>query len=264
LNLFSRLSAGLWKKKPTAAGFLKPGDPGLPQHVAIIMDGNGRWAQKKGLPRTAGHQAGLKRVRQITEECAHLGIKYLTLYAFSTENWQRPAEEVNFLMDLFYQTLKSEIEQPYSKGVKIQFIGFPDRLDPKLLELMKECAAKTKGNDRITLNLAINYGGRMEIVNAVRKLLQEAAGHGLRPEAVTPELFGEYLFTAGQPDPDMIIRTSGEQRISNFLLWQGAYAELFFTKTLWPDFDRAEFHQLLREYKRRSRRFGGLEEGGGT
>ncbi|NLW56729.1 MAG: isoprenyl transferase [Firmicutes bacterium] len=236
----------------------------MPQHVAIIMDGNGRWAQSKGLPRTAGHQAGLKRVSQITEECAHLGIKYLTLYAFSTENWQRPAEEVNFLMDLFYQTLKNETDLLCTKGVKIKFIGLPNRLDPKLLALMEECAAKTKDNDRITLNLAINYGGRLEIIKAVRELLQEAAERTLRPEEVTPELFAGYLFTAGQPDPDLIIRTSGEQRISNFLLWQSAYAELFFTKTLWPDFDRLEFHQVLLEYKRRSRRFGGLEEGGGT
>lgn len=264
MNLFSRLSAGFWGKKLTTVQTLQPGDPSLPQHVAIIMDGNGRWAQRKGLLRTAGHQAGLKRVREITEECGNLGIKFLTLYAFSTENWQRSAQEVNFLMTLFYQTLKKETNELHAKGVRIRFIGVPNRLDAKLLALMQESTEKTVDNDRITLNLAINYGGRLEIVKAVRELLKDAGEQGLTPEDVTLDLFSNYLFTAGQPDPDLIIRTSGEQRISNFLLWQGAYAELIFTNTLWPDFDSLELRKALLEYKKRSRRFGGAEERGRT
>jgi undecaprenyl diphosphate synthase len=242
---------------------LQPGDPDLPKHIAIIMDGNGRWAQRQSLPRTAGHQAGLKKVREITEECGRLGIKVLTLFAFSTENWKRPAQEVSFLMNLFYQTLKNETEELDKKGVKLRFIGFPERLTPKLLSLMKKAEEETVNNSGITLNLAINYGGRAEIISAIREMIREAEQKGLNPEVVTGSLLEDYLLTSGQPDPDLIIRTSGEQRISNFLLWQGAYAELYFTETLWPDFGPPELNKAIIEYQNRSRRFGGIKQGGG-
>ncbi len=242
---------------------LQPGDPDLPKHIAIIMDGNGRWAQRQGLPRTAGHQAGLKKVHEITEECGRLGIKVLTLFAFSTENWKRPTQEVSFLMNLFYQTLENETIDLHKKGVKLRFIGFPEKLDYQLLSLMKRSEEETSGNSGITLNLAINYGGRAEIIRAIREMVKEVKEKGLEPEDISGSLFEEYLFTSGQPDPDLNIRTSGEQRISNFLLWQGAYAELYFSETLWPDFSPPELNKAIIEYKNRSRRFGGIKQGGG-
>ena len=264
MTLFSRLTEGFFKGKNYTAGVrsIEPGDPSLPKHVAIIMDGNGRWAQKSGLPRSAGHQAGLKRVRELTEECGRLGVKVLTLYAFSTENWKRPQQEVTFLMNLFYQTLQNETNELHKKGVKVHFIGLSAGLDPKLIRLINETEKRTANNSQVTLNLAINYGGRVEIINAIRQLVKEVEEKRLKIEDITEDCFTNYLFTSGQPDPDLIIRTSGEQRISNFLLWQGAYAELFFTNTLWPDFGPLEFREALLEYKKRSRRFGGVKEGG--
>ena len=248
-------------RRKTAVQSIQPGDPGLPKHVAIIMDGNGRWARKRNLPRTAGHEAGLQIVREITQECVRLGIKYLTLYAFSTENWRRPKQEVSFLMNLFYQSLQEVTTDLHHEEVRIRFLGNIDQLPPKLTALIKEVEAQTAQNQRLTLNLAINYGGRHEIIQAVRGLVQKAQEQGLEPEKITEDQFTRFLFTAGQPDPDLMIRTSGEQRISNFMLWQTAYTELYFTSTLWPDFGPDSFRAALSAYKRRSRRFGGIKEG---
>ncbi|NLM37796.1 MAG: isoprenyl transferase [Firmicutes bacterium] len=225
------------------------------------MDGNGRWARKRNFPRTAGHEAGLQTARVITQECARLGIKYLTLYAFSTENWKRPKQEVSFLMNLFYQSLQQVTSELHDEDVRIRFIGNTDQLPPKLTALLKQVEAQTAQNQRLTLNLAINYGGRSEIVGAVRKMVQKALEERLEPETITEEQFARFLLTTGQPDPDLLIRTSGEQRISNFMLWQTAYTELYFTSTLWPDFSPAEFRAALAAYKTRSRRFGGIKEG---
>ncbi|WP_331274043.1 isoprenyl transferase [Capillibacterium thermochitinicola] len=240
---------------------MQPGDPGLPTHVAIIMDGNGRWARKRNLPRTAGHEAGLQVAREITQECVRLGIKYLTLYAFSTENWKRPKQEVSFLMNLFYQSLQQVATELHNEDVRIRFIGNKDQLPAKLTALITEVEARTAQNKKLTLNLAINYGGRSEIIRAVRELVKKAQKEGLAPETITEEQFARFLFTTDQPDPDLLIRTSGEQRISNFMLWQTAYTELYFTSTLWPDFSPAEFRAALAAYKTRSRRFGGIKEG---
>lgn len=245
-------------RRRAAVQTIQPGDPALPKHVAIIMDGNGRWARKQNLPRTAGHEAGLKNARIITQECARLGIKYLTLYAFSTENWKRPKQEVSFLMNLFYQSLQQVTTELHGEEVRIRFLGHPHGLPSKLTALIKEVEAQTAGNQRLTLNLAINYGGRNELIQAVRRVVKDAQEQGLDPEAITEERFANYLYTAGLPDPDLLIRTSGEQRISNFLLWQTAYTELYFTSILWPDFGPAELCAALMAYKKRSRRFGGI------
>jgi len=243
------------------ASTIQPGDPALPQHVAIIMDGNGRWARKRDLPRTSGHEAGLNKVREIAEECGRLGIPYLTLFAFSTENWKRPAQEVTYLMNLFYDSLRQVTDELHNQQARIRFLGFIDGLPVKLRAIMEEVEAQTAANRKLNLNLAINYGGRGEIVRAVRQLVKEAQEQSFDPEGITEERLADYLFTVGQPDPDLLIRTSGEQRISNFLLWQMAYTELYFTTTLWPDFGPAEFREALLAYKRRSRRFGGIKEG---
>ncbi|NLC53505.1 MAG: isoprenyl transferase [Firmicutes bacterium] len=225
------------------------------------MDGNGRWARKRNLPRTAGHEAGLQIAREITQECVRLGIKYLTLYAFSTENWKRPKHEVSFLMNLFYDSLQKVTTELHDEEVRIRFLGHIDQLPPKLTALIKQVERQTAGNQRLTLNLAINYGGRHEIIQAVQGLVKKAQEQGLEPDTITEEQFARFLFTAGQPAPDLLIRTSGEQRISNFMLWQTAYTELYFTSTLWPDFGPDSFRAALSAYKRRSRRFGGIKEG---
>lgn len=263
MNLYSLLPKGLRQRvKPaTPEQSIQPGDPDLPRHVAIIMDGNGRWARRRDLPRTAGHEAGLRKVREITEECGRLGIPYLTLFAFSTENWKRPAEEVSYLMNLFYQSLQQVTAELHSQEVRIRFLGLPDGLPAKLRSMIDEVEKQTAANRRLNLNLAINYGGRSELVQAVRRLVKEAREQDLKPEEITEERLAGYLFTAGQPDPDLLIRTSGEQRISNFLLWQLAYTEFYFTDTLWPDFGPAAFREALLAYKKRSRRFGGIKEG---
>jgi undecaprenyl diphosphate synthase len=263
LKIYSLLPKGFAKraKLTPRVQTIQPGDPGLPRHVAIIMDGNGRWARKRNLPRTSGHEAGLKRVREITEECGRLGISYLTLFAFSTENWKRPASEVSFLMNLFHESLQQVTEELHGQEVRIRFLGLHDGLSPALRKVIKQVEARTAVNQRLNLNLAINYGGRSEIVQAVRQLVSAAQENGVDVEKITEERLAGYLFTAGQPDPDLLIRTSGEQRISNFLLWQMAYTELYFTATLWPDFGPAEFREALLSYQKRSRRFGGIMEG---
>lgn len=227
----------------------------LPRHVAIIMDGNGRWAQARGLPRIMGHRAGVEALRDIIKACVEFGIPYLTVYAFSTENWARPKEEVNGLMNILEEMIDKEVPELHRQGVQIRHIGKLEGLRPDLQRKIQEAIALTRHNRRLVLCVAFNYGGRDEILQAVRKILAA----GLRPEEVTEETFTQYLYTAGIPDPDLVIRTSGEIRISNFLLWQAAYAEWYFTPVYWPDFDREEFRKALEAYAQRQRRFGRVE-----
>lgn len=224
----------------------------IPTHVAIIMDGNGRWALSRGLPRLAGHRAGTENLRRIIEACVEFGIRYLTIYAFSTENWGRPPEEVQGLLRILEDVIDRELQELYDQGVQLRHIGRLDQLRPKLREKVLKAIEFTKNNDRLVLNVAFNYGGRDEIVCAIKNIIR----NGIKPEEVTDDLVSQYLFTAGVPDPDLIIRTSGELRGSNFLIWQGAYSEWYFTPTYWPDFDKEELRRALEEYKRRERRFG--------
>ncbi len=216
------------------------------------MDGNGRWAQARGLPRLAGHRAGTENLRNIIEACVEFGVKYLTIYAFSTENWARPPAEVRGLMRILEDMIDRQLDELDSEGVQIRHIGRLERISPSLQEKIIQSVELTKHNTRLVLNVAFNYGGRDEIVHAIQGIIRD----GVRPEDVTPELVDDYLYTAGIPDPDLIIRTSGELRVSNFLIWQGAYAEWYITPTYWPDFDKEEFRKALEEYKRRDRRFG--------
>jgi len=228
----------------------------LPRHIAIIMDGNGRWALRRGLPRVAGHKRGADTVRRITEECRRLGIGVLTLYAFSDENWGRPKEEVGYLMDMLGTFLKAEIATMKENGIRFRTIGRIERLPASVRSWIDKAAAGTAGNTGMVLNLALSYGGRGEILEAAKRM--RAAG--APPEQLTEEVFSSYLDTAGLPDPDLIIRTSGERRISNFLLWQAAYAELYFTDTLWPDFEEKDLIAALVDYQGRQRRFGLTQE----
>ncbi len=228
-----------------------------PAHVAIIMDGNGRWATGRGWPRLVGHRRGAERVRSIVEAAPGLGIRYLTLYAFSTENWKRSTEEVIGLMTIFARYIQSEAERLSAEGVRLRFIGGRERLDRKLQKLMAGIEARTAGNDRLHLTVAINYGGRDELARAARRVAGDVAAGRLRPEEVDEAAFAARLDTADLPDPDLVIRTSGETRISNYLLWQSAYAEYEFTDTLWPDFTPDELAAILSRYHRRERRYGG-------
>jgi undecaprenyl diphosphate synthase len=228
----------------------------IPAHVAIIMDGNGRWALSKGLPRLAGHKAGTENLRRIIRACVDFGIKYLTIYAFSTENWGRPREEVDGLMHIVEDVIDRELEELHQEGVCLRHIGRLDGLDPKIQEKVINAVALTKENTRLVLNVAFNYGGRDEIICAIKHIIQD----GIDPDDVTVELVNHYLFTAGVPDPDLIIRTSGEFRISNFLIWQGAYSEWYVTPVYWPDFDKEELRKALETFSRRDRRFGGLSQ----
>ncbi len=226
----------------------------LPRHVAIIMDGNGRWALSRGMPRIAGHRAGTENLRRIMRACAEFGIPYLTIYAFSTENWQRPTEEVQGLMRILEDVIDKELDDLNKNGVQIRHIGRMDGIDPRLQEKIKRAIEYTKDNQKLVLSIAFNYGGRDEIVQAIRRMLAD----GLQPDDITIETVNRYLYTAGTPDPDLIIRTSGELRISNFLIWQAAYAEWYVTPTYWPDFDREAFLQALQVYAQRDRRFGAV------
>ncbi len=226
-----------------------------PQHVAIIMDGNGRWAHERGLPRLAGHQAGTKNLRRIINACVEFDIKYLTLYAFSTENWERPKEEVQGLMRILGNVIDSELDELHAEGVAIRHVGQLDRVKPALKKKMLDAIELTKNNDRLILNVAFNYGGRSEIVWAIRRMIEE----GVDADEVSADLVDKYLYTAGVPDPDLIIRTSGELRSSNFLIWQGAYSEWYFTPIYWPDFGKQALHEALEEYSQRSRRYGRIE-----
>ncbi|RLD07980.1 MAG: isoprenyl transferase [Chloroflexota bacterium] len=224
----------------------------IPQHVAIIMDGNGRWARARGLPRLAGHRAGTENLREILEASAEFGIKYLTIYAFSTENWDRPEAEVTGLMRLFTTMFKRELKNLHENGVQLRHIGKLDRIDTALQQQVNEAVELTKNNDRLILNVAFNYGGRDEIVHAVREIIRDKK----KPEEINIELISKYLYTADSPDPDLIIRTSGELRSSNFLIWQGAYAEWYFPSAYWPDFGKEELRKALFDYSERDRRFG--------
>lgn len=224
----------------------------LPVHVAFIMDGNGRWAARRGLPRIAGHRAGTENLRRVIRACVEFGVKYMTIYAFSTENWGRPAEEVEGLMQIVEDVIDRELDELAQEGVQLRHIGHLEALSPTLQEKVLKAIERTKYNDRLVLNLAFNYGGRDEIVCAIRDIIRA----GLQPDEVTSEVVSSHMFTAGIPDPDLIVRTSGEMRISNFLIWQGAYSEWYVTSTYWPDFDREEMLKALVEYGKRDRRYG--------
>ncbi|PKB71696.1 MAG: di-trans,poly-cis-decaprenylcistransferase [SAR202 cluster bacterium Io17-Chloro-G6] len=226
----------------------------LPVHVAFIMDGNGRWAQKQGLPRIAGHEVGVKCIQGVLETLQPKGVKFVTIYAFSTENWRRPQEEVDGIMEIFSEAIDHQTKELHAKNVRVVHVGSSENLGPDLRESVAEAQRLTSGNTGITLNVAFDYGGRAEILEAVRRIIRD----GLSPDAINEELFSRYLFTAHSPDPDLIIRTGGEMRISNFLLWQSAYSEYYGTPTLWPDLDEAELVQVLESFSNRRRRYGGL------
>lgn len=224
----------------------------IPTHVAIIMDGNGRWAAARGLPRLAGHRAGTENLRPVIRASVEFGIPYLTIYAFSTENWERPKEEVQGLMQILAEVIDRELAELNQEGVQLRHIGRLEYLNPMLQEKIRAAIELTKNNTRLILNIAFNYGGRDEIVCAVRAMIRD----GVKAEDVTESLISQSLFTSGMPDPDLVIRTSGEMRISNFLIWQAAYAEWYFTDTFWPDFDKEALRKALQDYGQRERRFG--------
>jgi undecaprenyl diphosphate synthase len=224
----------------------------IPTHIAIIMDGNGRWAKARGLPRLAGHRAGTENLRRILNACVEFNVKILTIWAFSTENWRRPQEEVRGLMDILEQVIDRELNELHKNGVRLRHIGRLEGIAPHLQTKVRHAIELTKGNERLTLNVAFNYGGKAEILDAVKRIVAD----GVRPDEVDENLFARYLYTAGLRDPDMIIRTGNESRISNFMLWQGAYSEYYFTPVLWPDFDKEELRKALEDYARRERRFG--------
>jgi len=232
--------------------------PKIPRHVAIIMDGNGRWAKERGLPRREGHRAGAESVREITDTCIELGVEYLTLYAFSSENWNRPAAEVKALMALLDRFLAEKAKDLDQQQIRLLAIGQLERLPAKTHALLEKIMARTAGHGAMTLVLALSYGGREEIVAAARSLAEDAAAGVLAPAAIDSALFASRLQTAGIPDPDLLLRTSGEMRVSNFLLWQISYAEIVIVKKLWPDFRRNDFVEAVHEYQHRHRRFGAL------
>jgi undecaprenyl diphosphate synthase len=234
-----------------------PETSGVPRHVAIIMDGNGRWAKQRFLPRVAGHKRGLEAVRGTVKACVSRGVEYLTLFAFSSENWRRPQDEVKFLMQLFISALEQEIEKLHSNGVRFRAVGDLSRFEPRIVKLVQDAEARTAGNDGLLLTVAANYGGRWDMLQAVARMLKERPElvSGFSEDDVTP-----YFTMSYAPEPDLFIRTGGEQRISNFLLWQLAYTELYFTETLWPDFNAAALDRAIQSYQERERRFGRTSE----
>jgi undecaprenyl diphosphate synthase len=227
-----------------------------PRHVAIIMDGNGRWAKARHLPRGMGHRQGVEAMRGVTRAAPELGIEYLTLYSFSSENWRRPADEVNDLMGLLRRFVQHDLAELEANGVRVKVIGARTGLAPDIAALIEEAEGRTRKNAKLKLQIAFNYGGQDEIVAATQEIAEEVAQGRLRPENITKELFARHLTTAGIPDPDLVIRTSGEQRLSNFLIWQSAYAEFVFIDALWPDFSKAHLARAIAEFHRRDRRFG--------
>ena len=231
-----------------------------PRHVAIIMDGNGRWARARGLPRIAGHRKGMEAVRRTVEGCLEIGIEYLTLFAFSSENWKRPEREVDDLMGLLRLYLRSEIGELARQGVRLRCIGDVERLSGDIRDLIGEAETATASNSTLVLTVALNYGSRQEIVRAVRRMARDIAAGRLTADDVTEDAIGRYLDTRDLPDPDLLIRTSGEQRLSNFLLWQAAYTELVYLPTLWPDFDKRDLETAVAEYHRRERRYGAVRD----
>ena len=233
----------------------------LPAHVGVIMDGNGRWAKQRGLPRSSGHIEGAKNFRRIGEYAGDLGIKHISFYAFSTENWSRPQQEVAAIMDLFGDYLeeaRERLDENIEKGIRLRFLGDKSRIDPRLVQLMDFVEDATRDMTKVNLNIAVNYGGQQEILHSVRQLAKKAAAGEIAPDAITLEDIESGLYTAGQPPVDLVIRPSGEQRLSNFLLWQSAYAEFWYSDVLWPDFTTDDFDQALLAYERRNRRFGGV------
>ncbi|MEM9290271.1 MAG: isoprenyl transferase [Acidobacteriota bacterium] len=233
----------------------------IPRHVAVIMDGNGRWAQSRGWPRTEGHRHGVAAVRETVDVAGKLGLEALTLYAFSTENWNRPRSEVWMLMNLLKEYVRRELSSLQKAGVRLQVLGRWREMDPAVVKVLERAQRETSGGQQLTLNIALNYSGRSEIVDACRQIVRDwADGKGLE---IDEQTLGRYLYTSGQPDPDLLIRTSGEMRLSNFLLWQVAYSELWVTDTLWPDFRTRDFLQALLDFQQRQRRFGGVESHSG-
>lgn len=232
----------------------------MPQHIAIIMDGNGRWAKGKGLPRIAGHRVGVQTLKSVIITLDELNIQYLTVYAFSTENWKRPTDEVNALMDLIVEFIDKEIDYLYEKGVRVHPIGDISKLTGKTYDKIIYAREKTKENNHIILNVALNYGGRQEIIRATKAICEDVKNDKLQIADIDEVMFANYLYTKGQPDPDLLIRPSGEMRVSNFLLWQIAYSEFWITNILWPDFGKEQLWQAIWDFQNRDRRYGGLGE----
>ncbi|OPJ61802.1 ditrans,polycis-undecaprenyl-diphosphate synthase [Clostridium oryzae] len=231
----------------------------IPQHVAIIMDGNGRWAKSRNLPRFMGHKAGVEAIRNIVKECNRIGVKYLTLYAFSTENWKRPKEEVDLLMSLLLEYLKKEVDELHKNNVVVNSIGNIEKLPEKCQIELKKAYEKTKNNKGVVMSLALNYGGRDEIIYAVKKICARVKNGQMSIDMIDEDMIDKFLFTAGIPDPDLIIRPSGEKRISNFLLWQCAYSEFWYSNINWPDFSPKDLQDAIKDYQKRDRRFGGIK-----
>ena len=231
----------------------------VPRHVAIIMDGNGRWAAARGLPRSAGHKAGIDGLRRAVKAAADFGIEYLTIYSFSTENWTRPKTEVAFLLELLRRFISQDVAELHAAGVKIKIIGDRENLEPKLASMLNDAEKLTAGNSKLNLVVAFNYGSRQEIARAAQAVAKAVLAGGLNPHLISDEMFGKYLDTAGMPDPDLLIRTGGEERISNFLLWQCAYTEFVFVPEFWPDFSANIFGRAIAEFNSRERRFGGVK-----
>lgn len=232
----------------------------IPAHVALILDGNGRWAKKRGLPRQLGHKKGCETLEQVVEDAARLGIRYLTVYGFSTENWKRPEEEVGALMQLFRFYAKRLLAMAEKNNIRVRMIGERNRFAPDIVEAINGLEEKTKENTGMTFVIAVNYGSRDEITRAVRKIMADCKDGKIAPEGMTEQVFASYLDTAGIPDPDLMIRTSGELRLSNYLLWQLAYTEIYVTECLWPDFDQEELEKAIMAYNRRDRRYGGVKQ----
>jgi undecaprenyl diphosphate synthase len=254
----SSASTAATREAETAVADAGHGGAGVPRHVAVIMDGNGRWAAQRGLPRQEGHRRGVEAVRRCVRAAGELGLDYLTLYAFSAENWRRPPTEITVLMGLLKRYIRSDLDELVQANVRIRIIGSRDGLSADILGLIEECEARSRDNTGLTLVVAFNYGGRQEIVRAARQLARRVLAGELKPEAIDEHVFADALDTRGIPDPDLVIRTSGEQRISNFLPWQSAYAEYVFLNDFWPDFDKAVLARAIAEYAGRERRFGGL------
>lgn len=246
------------KKNDDKNDYIELDENNIPEHIAIIMDGNGRWAKSRMLPRTMGHRAGMKNIKVVVEEASQIGIKYMTLYAFSTENWKRPSEEVSALMDLVIEFINKEIDELDRNNVRLMSIGDLGRIPEKSREAILNAEERTKNNTGLTLNIAINYGGRDEIVKAVKDIAELVAKGEVNPNDIDDKMISNHLYTKGMPDPDMIIRPSGEKRLSNYLLWQSAYSEFWFSNINWPDFTKRDLRTAIRDYQMRNRRFGGI------
>lgn len=252
-----KLFQSWWKNRGKRSVTALPAD-NIPEHVAIIMDGNGRWARNKGLPRIVGHRNGMKAVKRATIAADELGIRILTLYAFSTENWKRPKDEVDFLMSLPQEFLALELEELIEKNVQVRMMGHTDNLPRHTLEAMEEAVSRTENNTGLILNFALNYGSRREMTESMKVIAREVQTGQLSPEDITEEMINSHLLSQGLSDPDLLIRTGGELRLSNFMLWQAAYSELWFTDLYWPEFGREQLVEAVAEYQRRTRRYGGL------